>query len=67
MPKLIEVDKENEIIIKEYISGKTVLEKLLTNEDISSEFNLIKPIAEHLKKNNINIDYYPSNFILSKD
>lgn len=67
MPKLIEVDKENEIVIKEYIEGKTVLEKIQNEEDISLEIILVKNIAEHLKNNNINIDYYPSNFILYCD
>lgn len=67
VPNLIEVDIENEIIIKEYIEGKTVLEKIQNKEDISLEIILIKKIAEHLKNNNINIDYYPSNFILYRD
>ncbi|HPW54049.1 MAG TPA: hypothetical protein PK631_06700, partial [Erysipelotrichaceae bacterium] len=67
MPKLLEVDKENEIIIKEYIEGKTVLEKILADEDISAELRSIKTIADYLKDNNINIDYYPSNFILKNE
>ncbi len=64
MPRLIEVDKEKEIIIKEFIEGKTVLQKITNDEDVSLEIKLVKEIAEHLKNNNINIDYYPSNFIL---
>jgi len=44
-----------------------VLEKIQNKEDISLEIILIKKIAEHLKNNNINIDYYPSNFILYRD
>ncbi len=67
MPELIEVDKENETIIKEYIVGKTVLEKISDCEDVNQEIELIKKIAAHLKENNINIDYYPSNFILCND
>ncbi|MDI9540136.1 MAG: hypothetical protein QM204_01485 [Bacillota bacterium] len=67
MPELIDVDKENEIIVKEYLTGKTVLEKISADEDISLELKLIKEIAEHLKNNNINIDYYPSNFILQSN
>ena len=49
MPELIDVDKENEIIVKEYLTGKTVLEKISADEDISLELKLIKEIAEHLK------------------
>lgn len=64
MPRLIEVDKEKEIIVKEYIEGKTVLQKITNDEDVSLEIKLVKKIAEHLKNNSINIDYYPSNFIL---
>lgn len=64
MPKLIDVDYENEIIIKEYIDGKEV-NKLIENKELERKYLFqIKRIADLCKANNLNIDYYPTNFII---
>lgn len=64
MPKLIDVDKKNECILKEYIDGPILIDLIANNslEDdyISQIFNMCKK----LYKSNLNIDYFPTNFIL---
>jgi len=67
IPLLIDSNKEQEIIIKEYIPGKTIDERVKNKEDISKEIEIIKLIQELLIKNNVNIDYYPTNFIFYND
>ncbi len=64
MPELLEMDKESERILKEYIDGKTVHE--LVEENNLPEICLIqiKQMCELLYAANTNIDYYPTNFVL---
>ena len=63
MPELIEVDKDQEIIIKEYLEGDTVFEMVKKGEDISRCLDEMKKMCEILYTNNTNIDYFPTNFI----
>ncbi|MBQ9730669.1 MAG: hypothetical protein IJV94_00920 [Bacilli bacterium] len=66
LPKLIEVDYKEERILKEYIHGPTIYdlvkEDLINDEIVKSVENIARKCFEH----NINIDYYPTNFIVRK-
>ena len=63
VPLMIEFDKKQEIIIKEYIDGKTILQMKENGEDISEFIPLVEDIANLAKSKGLNIDYYPTNFI----
>ena len=65
MPKMISVDVENEIIIKEYIDGSTIFE--LVKNDLMEEkyLNQMKEMAKKLYSYGLNIDYYPTNFVVN--
>lgn len=67
VPLLIEVDKEKEILLKEYVEGPTALEILLKQDIPTIYFHNIHIIERLAKQANINIDYFPSNFILEND
>lgn len=67
IPLLIEVDYENEIILKEYIAGETIKELIDNNIDVSRYINIVENYAKICKDNNLNIDYYPTNFIYADD
>lgn len=67
MPELIDVDYDNEIIIKEYIDGKTIKELIDNKVDIGNYRKQIKEISEKCRLYNLNIDYYPTNFIVSEN
>ena len=67
MPILFEVDYENEIIIKEYIEGFTINEIILNNQMKDIYYEQIEQISNHLFINNLNIDYYPTNFVVNND
>lgn len=64
LPRLIEIDYKEERILKEYIEGPTVYDlvknDLITEEIIKSVENMAIKCFEH----NLNIDYYPTNFIV---
>ena len=64
LPRLIEIDYKEERILKEYIEGPTVYDlvknDLITEEIVKSVENMAIKCFEH----NLNIDYYPTNFIV---
>lgn len=64
VPQLLDVDVEREIILKEYIEGDTVFE--LIKKDCLPPHYLweIKKIAARCKECGLNIDYFPTNFIM---
>lgn len=64
IPKIIEIDYENRIILKEYFEENTISELINNKVDISEYIILIQNISAICKQHNINIDYYPTNFIL---
>ena len=63
MPKLLEIDYENERILKEYIIGKTIMELGEENLIDPIHITLVQEMAQLVYKHNLNIDYYPTNFI----
>lgn len=67
MPKMLDMDIENERILKEYIVGDTIFEKVLNDEMKPEYFMQIKHMCELLYAKNINIDYFPTNFVVQDD
>ena len=67
MPKMIDIDMENERIVKEYIHGKTVYE--LVREDALPGHCLeqVKEMCAALYPKHTNIDYFPTNFVLQEN
>ena len=67
VPRMIDIDFRNERILKEYIEGPdiaTLVKKKLMKENYYSQ---IEEMAQMLKEQNLNIDYYPTNFIVQND
>ena len=65
IPEMIDIDKDKEIIVKEYIEGKTIMELLGEDKDISGYIDQVKEMAETVKEYGLNIDYYPTNFVVN--
>ena len=64
IPKMLDIDIENERILKEYIDGPTVME-MRERGEISEEIILqARDMAELARASGLNIDYYPTNFVL---
>lgn len=67
MPELLEFDRENERILKEYINGETVMELVRRGEMKQTYIDQVKNMCALLYPAGLNIDYYPTNFIPQKD
>ena len=64
LPKLIYCDKEKEIIIKEFIDGKTIVEIIKDGEFKKDYLKQVMEMQKICRNNNLNIDWYPTNFIV---
>ena len=64
MPELIDADRENERIRKEYIEGETAFNLVLCDEMREEYLGQVQEMSRALRAANINIDYFPTNFVL---
>ena len=64
MPEMVDVDRDEEIIVKQYIEGETVSEILERGDSVDELLPQIREMAELARKNGLNIDYYPTNFVV---
>ncbi len=64
MPAMIDTDIKEERIVKEFIDGKTAYEMVLNDELPEYCITQVKNMCGLLYPANINIDYFPTNFIL---
>lgn len=64
IPILIDIDIANERIVKEYIKGKTIFEMVKNDEDVSLYIEQVRKMASLAKEAGINIDYFPTNFVV---
>ena len=64
MPELLDVDHAQERLLKTFIDGDTV--NVLVKEDRMEQayYDQIRAICERLYAANLNIDYYPTNFVV---
>ena len=67
MPKLLDVDIENERILKEYVEGETIYDLVLNDEMKPKYLAQVREMCALLYPANINIDYFPTNFIVQDD
>lgn len=67
IPKLLEHDIEKNYLIKEFIDGPTATEVLISEK--INDYHIIQlfEIANKLKRVNLNIDFFPSNFVIRND
>ncbi|MBR6595738.1 MAG: serine/threonine protein kinase [Oscillospiraceae bacterium] len=63
LPELLDVDYTQERLLKTFIDGDTV--NVLVKEDRMepAHYDQIRAICERLYAVNLNIDYYPTNFV----
>ena len=66
MPKMIALDEKNERVLKEYIHGPTVYQLLLDNKMEERYIEQMKEMCLLLYPLGINIDYFPTNFVVEE-
>ncbi len=65
LPRMLDVDIENERIIKEYIDGPTIYE-LVKDETMDDSYIVqVREMAQMARSAGLNIDYFPTNFVVS--
>ena len=64
LPRLIDADKEQEHILKEYIDGETVSELLRAGKYEAQWAEQVRKMCGSLYPAGLNIDYFPTNFVL---
>ena len=67
IPAMIDVDIENECILKEYIEGNTIYELVLQDRMKSSFLDQLHNMCTLLYAAHTNIDYFPTNFVVQDD
>jgi len=64
IPQLLDVDREQERILKEYIPGDTIFD-LVFNDGMNPAYvTQMKEMCGLLYSRNTNIDYFPTNFVV---
>ncbi len=67
IPVLLDVDLERERILKEYIPGETALDLVLSGKMRPGYVAQVEEMCRLLYAAGLNIDYFPTNFILHKE
>lgn len=64
MPTLLEVDEDQERILKEYIAGPTI-DALVSQGQMEPDYlRQVQAMCGQLYPAGLNIDYYPTNFVV---
>lgn len=64
MPRMLDVDVENERILKDYIEGETIFDLVSQDKMDPSYFEQVHQMCQRLYPAHTNIDYFPTNFIV---
>ena len=64
MPRMLEVDLENERILKEYIEGDSIYDKVMADQMVEDYYHQVRAMCAKLYPAGLNIDYFPTNFIV---
>ena len=66
MPKMLDIDLDQERILKEYISGATIAELVERDEMKEDYLYQVQHMADLVREHNLNIDYFPTNVVVSE-
>ena len=64
IPEMLDVDIENERILKEYIEGETIYDLVLSDRMDSAYLKQVQDMCSALYPAKTNIDYFPTNFVV---
>ena len=67
IPQMLDIDISNERILKEYIQGPTIYELVKKDEMKESYLKQVVEMAEQAYAAGLNIDYFPTNFIVQEE
>ena len=64
IPKMLDIDMQQERIVKEYIDGPTIYDLVKQDAMKDDYFEQVREMARLVTNNGLNIDYFPTNFII---
>ena len=64
IPEMIAIDEEAERVVKEYIAGETVFDLVKDGKPADSYLGQVREMAAEAKEAGLNIDYFPTNFVI---
>ncbi len=67
IPAMLEIDREAERIVKEYIPGLTIFELLKNHQPVEAYFPQVREMAAQAKRVGLNIDFFPTNFVVCQE
>ena len=63
MPRLLDVEKDAERLVKEYIPGETVFDMVKADQAVDAYLPQLQAMCRKLYDAGLNIDYFPTNFV----
>jgi hypothetical protein len=67
MPEMLEYSADKNFILKEYIEGDVGSLYVSKNKPAEKILRQLFELSNHLRENNFNIDYFPSNFVIAQN
>lgn len=67
IPKMLDVDIDQERILKEFIDGDTIFDLILKDEMRQEYLAQVKEMCKLLYPADTNIDYFPTNFVVQNE
>ena len=64
IPQMLAIDMDAERIVKEYIEGPTVFDLVRDGASAEPYLAQVRDMADKAKAAGLNIDYYPTNFVV---
>ena len=64
IPKMIAIDMKAERLVKEYIDGPTIFDMVRDGISVEAFLPQIREMAAHARAAGLNIDYFPTNFVV---
>lgn len=64
LPQMLDIDMQNERVLKEYIDGPTIYD-LVKNDAMEERYvDQVREMAAAVRSVGLNIDYFPTNFVV---
>ena len=64
IPEMLEIDMEQERILKQFIRGETICERVKRGAQIAPYLAQVREMAAQAAAAGLNIDYFPTNFVV---
>lgn len=65
IPAMLAIDIKKERIVKEFIPGDTVFQLVRNEQSVEPYLAQVREMAAQAKSSGLNIDYFPTNFVVN--